>query len=53
MKKSNVYQQIKELTPILNAFNLRANRLKELKKAREIQLHIDSKVSNIISISGI
>ena len=49
----NFLQQLQELEPILKAFNLRANRLKELKKAQEIKKHIDSKVSNLISIAGI
>lgn len=49
----NLFEHIQELEPILKAYNLRANRLKELKKAQEIKKVIDSKVSNLISIAGI
>jgi len=46
-------EKIKQLKPIFKAYNLKPSRLKDFKKAQEIERTINSKVSNLISISGI
>ncbi len=49
----STFKLIQELKPIFEAYNLRANRLTEFKKAKEINEHIDKKVSALIYMAGI
>ena len=44
---------VKKLKPIFKAYNLKPSRLKDFKKAQEIDRAINSKASNIIDIAGI
>lgn len=53
MKKPTAKQIINSLAPILKAYNLRANRPKELRQARKINNEIEEKVFKLINVAGI
>ena len=46
--KKIISEVVEELQPVLKAFNLRANRIKELRKARRINNEISEKVHELL-----